>query len=493
MVMASRAGRALSAAAAVVATSSGCAQIFGLDDTTNTGRTNSVALTRMSIGKTVSTAPVDLTGLRATYLVTQGDGVTRVAATAAADKPGAWAAHLPEPAPVELTVPAVPAPQLQLYELPSSQLSLLIAVPEHPGPQPAPDGAMLTVTSFVDTPPAIDETFQVFTVGSWTSHAFTPVTYDPTSMMIGPISYAFDTSDNLAQRPHLDKLTADDAFYVLRYAGPTLTGYAEAPAFVQTGDDMIVTFAMKRVETTETLDFTIDTPSLATRYAAVRPQVGVPGILWKLSAAPGYQVGSDLGPILSFGGVKMEDVGVMAPYGNPFTQLEWQSLLTVASAASRSYMLPGATAPVALSTGADQRVLPSGPLKIDMPAGLPTKVSINGTQLSVDGQSIAMPTQFIDISFTPDNLNASLYSIEISELAPDAAGTAVVRTQVLFAAALAPRFSVPPETFVLGHSYVVRATTTYGGYPEVAAGDLVARDLPTSHSFLDSAVFTVTP
>jgi len=114
-------------------------------------------------------------------------------------------------------------------------------------------------------------------------------------------------------------------------------------------------------------------------------------------------------------------------------------------------------------------------------------------QLSVDGQTIAVPAQFVQIRFSPDNLNASLYSIEISELAPDTTGASVIRTQVLLAAALQPQFSVPPETFVLGHSYVVRAITTYGGYPEIATGNLVARDLPTSHAFLDSAVFTVTP
>jgi len=60
--------------AAVGVAAAGCAQLAGIQDTNGNGRPgDSVAVTRMSIGSKVVLAPLDPTGLTATYFVASGD------------------------------------------------------------------------------------------------------------------------------------------------------------------------------------------------------------------------------------------------------------------------------------------------------------------------------------------------------------------------------------------------------------------------------------
>lgn len=478
--------------------SMGCAQIFGLDETSNTGRTNTVEVTRMSIGTTVTTAPQDLTGLDATFFARAGTEVRRV--TAAADPAsGAWTVNLPDPAQVAFTLPAAAAPELHSYAFPRASLKVLFPVLEHPGPTPAPDGATITLTAPLDSAIVDGESFQTFTVGSWTARAFPPENVPLGALAIGPVSYPFSASSNLSGRAQLDRLTTQDAFFVLRYTGLVLSGIAEVPAFDQTGDDTLMAPVMTRLALDRTLDVTIDAATIATRYATVRPAVGALEMGWTMVAAPGYQVASTIGPVLAFGGLSMADLGVNLLYANPFAARGWNTILAFNTFESRQHTPPdpgtGPIQPIELRAGMDQYIEPSASrTALDLPAGLPRLVSINGNQLSADGQTISLSTGFVEVSFTTDRPDATLYNLQVFDLVPSQLdATQLVRSQVLFAAAAEPRFTLPPELFQLGHTYVLRASCTFGGYPNIASGDFVTRELPTAQSYLDSAVFTVTP
>src|SRR5882672_7095158 len=98
--------------AAVGVAAAGCAQLAGIQDTNGNGRPgDSVAVTRMSIGSKVVLAPLDPTGLTATYFVASGDpsGFDRVPA-AADPGHGGWTTKLRTAAPVEFLLPDVPTP-----------------------------------------------------------------------------------------------------------------------------------------------------------------------------------------------------------------------------------------------------------------------------------------------------------------------------------------------------------------------------------------------
>ena len=221
-------------AAGFAACLAGCAQLAGIDPTNGEGLPgNSLAVKRMSVGKAVDVAPLDLAGLVASYLVPSATGVDRVAATN--DGGGNWVTKVRAPAPVLFTLPDDPKLQ-RLYDFPRSALTILYAQLEHPGRTPAPDGAMLTVATHLDAPTTAADRFQVYTVGSWSAFDVPAPAEASTDVMA---TYAFDMSSRVAFRAQLDRLTAQDVFLVLRYTGSVLTGVAEAAPFDQTGNDMV--------------------------------------------------------------------------------------------------------------------------------------------------------------------------------------------------------------------------------------------------------------
>src|SRR5512140_3290866 len=96
--------RVLPAVAGIVASSVGCAQLAGINETNGKNRNkDSLALTRTSVGATVITAPLDLTGLQATYLLpTDPPGsFDRLTADPGNPVDGTWIQDLPDPVPVE--------------------------------------------------------------------------------------------------------------------------------------------------------------------------------------------------------------------------------------------------------------------------------------------------------------------------------------------------------------------------------------------------------
>jgi hypothetical protein len=482
----------------VVASSMGCAQLAGIDETS---QSNSLAVTRMSIGNTVVSAPLDLTGLQASYLVPTATPGSFQAVTAnqPASLPGTWTKELAEPTPIEFTLPDVPTPIPRVFAFPNRRLSVLFAPLEHPNPSPAPDMAMLTVTTPLDVAAAASDTFQVYTVGSWTSHGL-PAPALATPLQVGPAPYLFNTSTSLSGRPQLDRLTVQDAFFVLRYAGPALTGVAEASPFDQSGADMVMTPAMAMVAQDQMLAVKLTSSAFTMRYAAVRPAVASLMMNWSLVAAPGYRNASSVGPALNSG--PAVDPGVNVNYGNPFAARGWNTIFTLATSENRTVTPMGTTLPVTLYAGMSQFLEPSlvAPgASLDLPAGLPELIAMDGKPLSTDGQMIAAPTKFVEVTFLIDNANSTMFNLQVFDLLPNAAGTALEYHQVFGAASNnktatgEATFEVPPEIFQVGHSYTMRALCVYGGYPGIASGDLTTRELPLAQSFLDSGVFTVMP
>jgi hypothetical protein len=481
-------------AVGAVVSSVGCAQLAGIDNTTDKGRNaDTVAIQRVSIGATLVTSDLELGGLQATYLVDDGAGATQLVP---ADNPatGMWRADLPDPAPVRFTLPDVPAPFPRLFSFPYRGLAVAFAPLEHPNRTPAPFAATLTVTAPLGTPAALGEVFRAYTVGSWTSRDFSAAEVPVGAAQIGPVTYALAPANSTSGRPELDRITTQDAFLVLRYTGAALTGVAEATPFDQTGTDTVTTPAMAPVVQDQQLDVKVTPAALMTRYQAVRPAVSALAMGWSVVAAPGARYASNAGPVLQSGTLTAADSGVsMVKYGNPFAARGWTTIFTLATSESRTVTPAGTTTPVTLVAGMNQFIEPSAGFELTLPAGLPFTISLDGHPLLTDDIKIAKPTAFVEVSFQSDNTTATLFNLQVLDLLPNAAGTALEPHVVLAAAGSAPTFKLPPDVLVPGHRYTLRAFCTSGGYPNIAAGDFQTRMLPLSQSYFDSALFTVMP
>jgi hypothetical protein len=496
--------RVLPAVAGIVASSMGCAQLAGINETNGKNRNkDSLVLTRTSVGATVVTAPLNLTGLQATYFLPTDtpSNFERVTADPGNPADGTWIQDLPDPVPVQFTLPDDPMPVPRLVNLPSRALSVAFTSLEHPNRTPAPAGAMLTVTTPLDVGVAVGDTFQAYTVGSWTLHALPPPAV-ATPLQIGPSVYAFNTSTSRSGRAQFDQITMQDAFFVLRYNLNGLTGIAEAPPFDQTGADTVVTPKMTQVVQDQMLDMRVSPTSLAMRYATVRPSVGAIAMNWSVVAAPGYLNGMYEGPVLQKGAVVMIDTVVTGKYSNPFVPArDWRTVFALQTSESRAYTPPGSL-PVTLFAGMEQFLDPTAVapgFELTEPASLPVLISIDGKQLAIDGLTISAPTKFVEVTFLPENMTDTLFNLQVFDLLPNAGGTALEYHLAYSAtsndatASHEARFAIPPEIFQVGHRYTLRAICIHEGYPAFADGDFTNRRLPLSQSFLDSGVFTVTP
>ena len=471
----------------------GCAQLVGIDETRNTGRTNTAELTRVSIGATVSIAPTDLTGLAATYLVDEGGKLNRVAADRGAAA-GTWTAHLPDPTPIELTAAEDAFPHL--FAFPTMQLELADKQLEHPDPVPARSDATIALSVPLDVASTATDLFAALAVGAWTERDFS-VQEVPAGTASIALTYPYSTSKRLgSSSTTLDAITTDDAFVVLRYAdaGSTLTGVAEPPAFNQTGADTVTTGPMVPVTADQTLEVKVDQAALASRFAMVRPLVSSPSAQWRVVAAPGYRYAIPVGPQLMAGSLVMDDVGVSAVFGNPFVERGWRSLFELEASGTRTFTPLGGMAQITLHAALRQFIEPGTQSTVlDLAAGLPTLISLDGVPLSADGQSIAAPHDVARVSFTSDTGNATRSNLEIFDFIAATADTGPEVHQVYGAQSREQTFEIPPEIFEVGHTYVIRAGCVFGGFPNIESGDLATQELPVSFSTVDSAVFTVTP
>jgi hypothetical protein len=232
----------------------------------------------------------------------------------------------------------------------------------------------------------------------------------------------------------------------------------------------------------------------------VRPTVAGLAMHWNVVAAPGYRFGFNAGPSLQSGVLQVDQLGVTATYGNPFVPAhDWNPLFTLATLETRTYT-PPAGLPVTLFAGMDEildlspGVAPAPGFPLSLEAGLPVTISLDGKLLLTDGAlTITKPTRLVEVTFVTDRPTATLFSLQVFDLLPNAAGKALEFHQVLAAASSEAKFEIPPAILEAGHTYTLRVVCTAGGFPAILDGDLQTRQLPASEAFLDSAVFTVTP
>jgi hypothetical protein len=219
---------------------------------------------------------------------------------------------------------------------------------------------------------------------------------------------------------------------------------------------------------------------------------------WSLTAAPGFSVAQTTGPALLSGTLTEAESGVTASYGNPFVDPMWSTAFTLTTLETRVYTPPDSGMPVTLQAGMSQVLAPTEGFVLTLPAGLPETISLDNKMLLTDGEILASPTKFVEVTFIADipvigEPNATLYTLAVFDLLPNAALNGLEYHLVLAATGSEAKFELPPEIFQAGHSYTLRAMCQLGGFPALASGDLATRDLPFAQSFLDSAVITVTP
>jgi hypothetical protein len=266
----------------------------------------------------------------------------------------------------------------------------------------------------------------------------------------------------------------------------------EATPFDQTTSDM-VTGAIVDVPADQMLNVTIAPSAVAARYAPLRPAMAVPSMSWNLVAAPGGSVVAGEGPVLHSAGVAATDPAALAvPYGNPFASKGWPVLFTWSTASTRTYMVPSAMLPVTLRAGLYTRAEPTAGATIDLPATMPELITVAGVTMSTDGLTIPRPMRAVPVTFTPAGTD-TYYQIEVYELVPNMANTALDYKHVISAAGLTPSFLLPPEVFQAGKAYTVRASGIHGSFPNFGTGDLATRSLPFAQGYHDSGVFTVMP
>ena len=478
---------------------SGCAQLAGIEITTEADEPEraSLVLSRTSIGATLTTAPLDLTGLSASYLIANPDapdGFDRIAATVDLMETNRWVAEIGEGTPpVMFTLPDYPEPVPRIWALPHRDLRGTFFVYEHPNPQPAIDPATLTVQATLPTPYAATESFQLLIVGTWNARAFTGPMEVPVvgATAFGPVPFAYATTSRQTGRP-FEAITTADSTLLLRYVGTRLTGVMEGTPFDQTGTDTVMG-TMSAVAATETLTATLNNTTVAARYTPLRPAMPAPTMSWSLIAATGFASANINGPRLNSNTVLAADPsGISVPYGNPFVAKGWQTTFTWVTSSTRQFTPPGAPGPANLAAGLQQHATPAADMVLDLPAGLPELITLDQVPLSTDGVPMAKPIKALAASFVvPPTPPSTLFQLSLFELVPNAAGNGLDRKLVLTMMGDTPEFLVPPEFFQSGRAYTLRAQTIAGGFPALASGDVEMRALPFATGYMDSGVVVV--
>jgi hypothetical protein len=148
-------------------------------------------------------------------------------------------------------------------------------------------------------------------------------------------------------------------------------------------------------------------------------------------------------------------------------------------------------APLALNAGLETIVAPSTTLTLDMPAGLPQSISIADHPLATDNDTITIDrSKYVHFTMVNDRDNSTFLQIALYDLTSD--GVTVTQTLVIDALAIYPtQLVLPPDVFVMGHTYVVEALTHQSGWPNAATGDFSTQALPFYIGYAYSGTFTV--
>jgi hypothetical protein len=467
----------------------GCAQLFGLDVTTSTPDANpdevSLAVQRVSVGSTVVKAPEDMTGQMATFYADDGTGT-----------PGILVPPNKFTAPITMGTPpvvfSVPGDTILRYFASSRAQTVNHVAFERPGMVQAADTSKITVGITLPSAYVSGEAFNVVAIGPWTQHPLAAAELPLPDMGLAAISTpAIDYVTgfgSLVSSMTRAKITSADYVVVLRTVGSRLTGYLETQ-FDQTDGTDTISGTMIAITANRTLNATIDPAAFTARFMAAKPAVAGLSLNYSIAAAPGADVGQTRGIQLVAGGSNpMTDTAVTVSYGNPFDGHGWKSLVTYSATSQR--MTTFMTAPVTLGATMQTVSDPEQTMAITLPAGLPTTIKANNTELVTDGMDVALDlTKPVTITATIDKPSATYYSVAVSEIT--VTGMTAERTLVISAASTTPTFTLPQMYFQLGHTYVVQFRAHEGGYLNAAGGDFANFTLPHSTSTLDSALFTV--
>jgi hypothetical protein len=481
---------------AALAACTGCAQLFGLVDTTGVDANVDFAtlqVQRVSIGATVIKAPQDLTGQTAQFF--QDDNTRLDGQLMGTDT---FTSVLPGTPPVLFTVPDMLVPK-RLMALPARNQKNVLLAYEHPGKQPPLPSSQIALAVTLPSNYTTGQTFAVQSIGAWMGYDLVAAdlpAVDTSNSISRTIPY---TAFNSMVGGEKSRITMSDVTLVLRYTGAALSGVLQAQ-FDQTDGADGVSGTMSAVTADKMAGGMVDAANITTRFTAVRPTTAAPAFAWAVTAAPAWSLGISTGVRLSSGTVAAAATTFdTAMWGNPFESLDWKAVLAFSASSSRTYTYTenAVSLAVSLSTAMTQLAEPSTTLDVTMPAGLPTTVRANQMLLTSDGMTVPLDlTKPVEVDAIVDKPSNTLYELAVVQLGIDATGTApvITRTIVLYMYTTAtgmPLFKVPPDTFTVGNTYYITVRSYQGGFTSAADGDLTVASLPLAASVLDSGVFTV--
>jgi hypothetical protein len=471
----------------------GCAQLFGLDNTTGGDAAVDVTtlqVERVSIGASVIKAPQDLSAQTAQFLTDDG---TKVDGTLVGTD--TFSAPLLGTPAVMYTVPDTVVPR-RLLALPSRAQKSIFAVYEHPGTMPPLPSSQIALSVTLPSAFVTGETFLVQSIGAWMQSAVAVAAPDTGVTTVSQtLDYATFTSMTGGAKA---RITSSDVTLLLRYVGTTLSGVLQAQ-FDQTDGADGMSGTMTAVAADKTATATLDSTGYATRFSAVRPAVATYASSWRVNAAPGWSVNSDVGVRLASGANGPAATMFTATYGNPFESLDWKAIVAVGAQQSRVYAYTenAMTANITLLASLAQYGEPSQLTSITMPAGLATTIRADQNLLTTDGASVKLDlTKPVEVDAIVDMPSNTLYEMTLTELGLDITGSTPVVTRKIVLDAITtstemPVFKVPPDLFTVGNSYFITVRIYQGGFTDPQSGDLTLVELPYGSSAVDSAVFKV--
>jgi hypothetical protein len=483
--------------AVLLLAASGCAQIFGIDETSGPSvdpARVSVTMQRWSIGASVSKNPLDMSMETGEFLLDDGAGnFTKLPAEHTA--PETLSALLPEGTPPAVfSLPDVPTPYKRLWAMPARDRRGVFSAYEHPSPEePLPNSSIMLQVA-LPSPYVSSESFRLEAIGAWMARALVPAELPAPDMGIATInaSLPYTSWARMTGSPAA-RITSQDVVVVERYVGNMLTGVYQTPPFDQTDAADPITANLLPVPANRPFMATVMPTDYAQRFNAVRPAVTGLNQSWVINAAPGWSIGSTVGPRLHAGAVAMADTMISTMFGNPFESLDWRSLAQFSTYAARTYMFQGmlaTTLTAQLYTIAEPG---SSALTFDMAAGLPINIRANEVPLSTDGMTVALDlTKPVEVDAILDQPGSTLYFVALVEVALSMDGMAVEKKTIVDAITTGdPKVRFPQEYFQVDHYYYFDFRSMKGGYTNAAAGDLQTLELPYTVARADSAVFQV--
>jgi hypothetical protein len=463
-------------------TCAGCAQLLGLDDTSAVqGR--ELDLQRASIGSKVTTVPLVLAS-PPTFFDAEGS------AAGVAGAAGTWTSPTGGPELVEYLAPDLPQPYRHAFALTAETTRGNFYAFEHANPDPASDDATLMLNVTLPGLYAATEALEIDAIGAWTRHAITGA--ELPAVGATTLGGSFLYSEFAASTPSpRARITTDDTVVLLRYEAAQLTGELIVPAFDQAaGGTNTVSGTMAAVTPIVPFEAMVMPTDAAGRFMGVHPTTGTAVFGWQVQAAPGYSLGVATGITLATGAVAMADTSFMAMYANPFATLGWQPILIYSAVSSRMFTVGGNAVGLSdvLTTYSD----PATGLTLDLPAGLPTAVTLANTALDTDGMTVSLdPSMQSPVGITCDRPAVDYYEAALEEIT--VVGSTVTEVPVVNVISTASPLAIPAGILQRGHTYTVIAICRSGGHTGAASGDFVTSTLPASAGQTTSAVFTIAP